>query len=322
MKIVKRVVVALVALVALGALALLGRFYLMLPNVRAAQNLTAPSSPEAIERGRYLVHHVAGCVGCHSKVDTSKPGEPMVDGFVGAGRDFGTMEGFPGHVRAANITSDPETGIGSWSDGEIVRAMREGVSKDGRPLFPMMPYTTYARSLSDEDALAIVAYLRTLAPIKNDPGRTTIDFPVSMFVRAAPKPVDKVAGPAPAQGLERGKWLLDVAMCRDCHDTMDARRNPIPGKSLAGGTPMPIEGKGLIYSANITSDPTTGIGAYSDEDLMRVLSEGIGKAGRPLYGMPWPYYKGMTEADKRALIAALRTVPPVVNVVPPPTFQP
>jgi hypothetical protein len=196
--------------------------------------------------------------------------------------------------------------------------VREGVSKDGRALFPQMPYQTYGAALSDEDALAIVAYLRTLTPVKNDPGRTEINFPVSMFVRAAPAPLEASPPPAPppSDKLARGKWLLKVAMCNDCHDTVNERMEKVPGMDLAGGFKFPLPaGKGHVVAPNITSDPATGVGAYSDEDLRRVFDEGTGKAGRPLYVMPWKHYGGMTDEDKDALIAALRQVPPVSHVV-------
>src|SRR5262249_28870814 len=153
------------------------------------------------------------------------------------GRDFGDIPGFPGRIRPRNITPDKETGLGNWTDGEILRAMREGVSKDGHPLFPQMPYGTYGKYLGDEDALAIIAYLKTLKPIKNDPGPMQVNFPVSMFVRAAPQPLEASPPPAPSTSdkMARGKWLLKVCSCSDCHDSFDDKRNPLPGKTLAGG---------------------------------------------------------------------------------------
>lgn len=320
---VKKILTAIVAVLLLLVLVLVVKFYVLSPRLRPAADLKAPSTPEAIARGKYLVDSVTGCLGCHSPVDESVSGEPPLPGRLGAGRDFGLMPGFPGHIRAPNLTPDPDTGLGSWTDGEIVRAIREGVSKDGRPLFPMMPYGSYGKSLSDADALAIVAYLRTLPAIKNDPGRTQLDFPVAMFVRAAPAPLAEspVGEPPESDPVARGQWLLTVASCHDCHDSVNSRHEPIPGKALAGGSPMPIPNKGTVYTANITSDPATGIGSYTDDDLLRVLSEGKGKSGQTLYAMPWRYYGGMTEADKRALIAALRKVPPVANAVQPATFQ-
>ncbi len=320
---VKKIVGAVGAVLALLVLALVVKFYLLSPKLRPALDVKAPSTPEAIARGKYLVDNVTGCLGCHSQIDETISGEPPVPGRLGSGRDFGIIPGFPGHVRAPNLTPDKDTGVGNWTDGELMRAIREGVSKDGRPLFPMMPYGSYAKTLSDADALAVVAYLRTLAPIKNDPGKMQVNFPVSMFVRAAPAPLEEAPAPEPAETnpVQRGEWLLTACSCHDCHDSVDARRQKLPGKTLAGGIEMPIPGKGSVYAANITSDGATGIGSYSDEDLLRVLNEGKGKSGATLYAMPWRYYGGMTEGDKRALIAALRQVPAVANVVPGATFS-
>ncbi|MET0793016.1 MAG: cytochrome c [Polyangiaceae bacterium] len=332
----KKLGLALSALFALLVLAVIVKFYVLSPRLRPALDVHAPHTPEAIARGKYLVDNVTGCLGCHSPIDEAVSGEPPLPGRLGSGRDFGVIPDFPGRIRAPNLTPDPETGIATWSDGELLRAMREGVSRNGRPLFPMMPYGAYGRALDDDDALAIVAYLRTLAPIKNDAGRTELDFPVSMFVRAAPAPLEKSPPPAPLEilppdpidpgfepprdALARGQWLLTMCSCHDCHDSVNGHREPIPGKALAGDVPQPIAGKGTVYSANISSDPVTGIGAYSDADLLRALNEGKGKSGATLYGMPWRYYAGMTEADKRALILALRKALPVVNAVRPATF--
>ncbi|MEO8902218.1 MAG: c-type cytochrome [Polyangiaceae bacterium] len=318
----KKLLAALLGLIVLAVLLLVVKFYWLSPRMRPPLEVNAPHSAEAIARGKYLVDNVAGCLGCHSQIAEGVSGEPPAPGRLGSGRDFGDLPGFPGHVRAPNLTPDPDTGVGKWTDGELLRAMREGVSREGRPLFPMMPYGAYGKTLSDEEALDIVAYLRTLPPIKHDAGRTSVNFPVSMFVRAAPAPLEKPAAGEPSANdpLARGQWLLTACSCHDCHDSVDGHRQPIPGKALAGGVPLPVGSKGLVYSANITSDPATGIGGYSDEDLMKVLTEGIGKAGQVLYAMPWRYYGGMTDADKRALIRALRTVTPVVSAVKPATF--
>jgi hypothetical protein len=319
-KIIKRVLTVIGALIVLGILAMVVKFYVLSPKSRPAPNVTAPTNPEAIAKGKYLVHHVAGCVGCHSPVQGSVPGEPPVEGKLGAGRDFGDLPGFPGHLRAPNLTPDKETGIGNMTDGEVLRAMREGIGKDGRALFPQMPFQTYAKTLNDEDALSIIAYLRSLPAVKNDPGKMEVNFPVSMFIRAVPQPLEAQPPPAPpvSDKMARGKWLLQVCSCNDCHDSVNKRREKLPGMALAGGQPFPMpEGKGTAISPNITSDKATGIGAYSDDDLKRVFNEGKGKTGRLLYVMPWAYYSGMTADDKDALITALRAVPPVTNVVPP-----
>ncbi len=317
---VKKVLMVLGGLLALALVGVLTRFYVLLPNARAAADLKAPTDAATVERGRYLAMHVTGCIGCHSKVDESAPGEPLVVGHEGSGRSF-NLPGFPGAVHAQNLTPDEATGLGAWSDGEIIRAMREGIGRDGRALFPMMPYQSYAKALSDADALAIVAYLRTLKPINNAVPETSLDFPVSMFIRGVPAPVTAPASALPPEGLERGKALLALCSCNDCHDGVNDRRQKLPGMTLAGGQPFPIPGKGTVYSANITMDPTTGIGDYTDEEILRALTQGVNKAGRTLYGMPWPYYAGMSDADKRSLVLALRQAAPVKNAVTPPDFK-
>ena len=319
-KIVVRVLAGIAALLVLGILAVVVKFYVLSPKLRPAPVMTAPTNPEAIERGRYLVHHVAACAGCHSQVDETVPGEPVVAGKLGSGRDFGEIPNYPVHIRAPNITPDRETGVGGWTDGEIARAIREGVSKDGKTLFPQMPYLTYRETLSDGEILDIIAYLRTLKPVKNDPGHTSVGFPISMFIRGAPKPLEASPPPAPSPSdkMARGKWLLKTCSCNDCHDSVTDKMEKIPGKALAGGFKMPLPGdKGYVIAPNITSDKATGIGAYSDEDIRRALEEGKGKNGKNLYVMPWSYYKGLTKEDKEALITALKDVPPVANVVPP-----
>lgn len=320
-KIVRSVLGVIGALLLLGIVSLVIKFYVLSPRSRAAPNVTAQATPEVVARGKYLVNHVAACIGCHSPVQEDKPGDPPVEGRIGAGRDFGNWgPDVPFRLRAPNLTPDKETGIGAMTDGEVIRAMREGIGRDGRALFPQMPYVTYAQTLSDDDALAIVAYLRTLPPIKNDPGRTEIKFPVSMFIRGVPKPLEGAPPkpPAPSDKLARGKWLLDVCSCHDCHDSVNSKMQKLAGKGLAGGMKFPLPGgKGVSIAPNITPDKATGIGAYSDDDLRRVFDEGKSKTGRALYTMPWSYYGGMTKEDKEALIAALREVPAVVNAVAP-----
>lgn len=316
-KILKRIVQLALGLVVLGVVGMVMKFYVLSPASRPASHVRAPRTAEAIARGKYLANHVTGCNGCHSPVHEDQPGEPWVEGKIGSGRQFADVPEFEGfHIIPPNLTPDRETGLGGWTDGEILRAIREGVSRDGRALFPMMPYQTYAKDLSDDDALAIIAYLRTLPPIRHKLARTTLPFPISMFIRAAPQPVTKSPPPAPASGLARGRWLLRVASCGDCHTTVNEQHEPLPGKYLAGGNPFPIPGRGTLYTPNITSDRATGVGAYSEQDLRRAIFEGYGKDGRRLYGMPWWYYGGMTEEDRTALVSALQRVQAVRNVVP------
>jgi mono/diheme cytochrome c family protein len=289
-------------------------FYVLHPKARAAPDFRADASRETIERGRYLAQHVLACVTCHSPIDEERPGDFIVEGKLLSGREFPVVpEMLPGKLVAPNLTPDRDTGLGAWTDGEIARAIREGVSRDGRPLFPMMNYGQY-RLLTDEDTLAVVAYLRSVPPIRNELPRSSIDFPVSMFIRLAPAPLVGSPPPWPDEPLARGRLLLKVMGCVDCHTPMK-RGTLVEGMELAGGNEFrgPF---GVVYSANITADPAAGIGAYTDEDLKRVFLEGRSKTGQALWVMPWSATMGLNGEDLEALIAALREVAPNPNLVP------
>ena len=310
----KKILLALALLVLLVVIGVPTFLYGAYPKMRPAPQMTAPNAPEAIERGRYLAEAMTGCVACHSPIDETRPGDFAQAGLEYAGRVWPEGSGFPGKIVAPNLTPDPETGIGQWTDGEIARAIREGVSRDGRPLFPLMNYPGY-RDLSDDDVLAIVAYLRTRKPIRRDNGRTELDFPVGMMIRTVPLPLDGPAPGLPAAGAERGRAMLKVMLCGECHTPRDDRGNPIAGKDLAGGNEF--KGPwGVVYAANITAHPSAGIGAYSNDDLRRVFREGKNRAGRDLWVMPWSVTKNLTDADLDALIAALRELPASPNLVP------
>jgi hypothetical protein len=318
MRLVKRVALGLVALVIVAMAAAITKFYILSPKMRPAQEMHAKSDPETLKRGEYLARHVFVCTGCHSKVHMDLPGDPEDEASLGVGRDFGDYPDlFPGRIRSRNLTSDKNAGIGGWTDGEVVRAMREGVSRDGTSLFPIMPYPVYAKSMSDDDALAVVAYLRSLPPSSNDPGRMEVNFPLSMFARAVPKPLVTSPQGAPTSGDARGEWLLDACSCEACHSTVNRRHEPLPGMYLAGGNEFPIAGKGKVYIANITSDKETGIGSWTDDEVLEAIKHGTSKTkpNRALYGMPWPAYGGMTDDDLKALVGALRRVAPVRNAV-------
>jgi mono/diheme cytochrome c family protein len=310
----KKILIALVLVVVVVVAGIPAYFYGVYPKMRPAVQMTAPRTPEAVERGRYLAEAMTGCVACHSAVDESRPGDFPQAGLEYAGRVFPPDAGFPGKIVGPNLTPDPETGIGRWTDGEVVRAIREGVSRDGRPLFPLMNYPAY-RDFSDDDALAIVAYLRSQKPVRRDNGRTELDFPVGMMIRTVPRPLDGPPLGVPAAGIERGRAMIKIMLCGECHTPRDNRGNPVAGKELAGGNTF--KGPwGVVYAANITSHPSAGIGAYSNDDLKRVLREGRNRAGRLLWVMPWSVTKNLNDADLDALIAALREVTASPNLVP------
>jgi hypothetical protein len=309
----KRLAMVLGVLLVLAVALVVVFFYVLHPKSRDAPKLTAPNTPEAIARGDYLANHVLGCALCHSPIDETKPGDEILAGQLFAGRVFPVKDmDFPGTLNAPNLTPDKTAGIGAWTDGELARAIREGVDRQGKTLFPMMPYTRFKR-LTDEDTLAVIAYLRSVPPLTSKVPKSEIDFPVSMFVRLAPAPLSASPPAWPTDPAERGKILLEVMSCIDCH-TPFAKGKLDENFLYAGGNKFkgPF---GAVYSANITSDQATGIGAYSDEDLLRVFKEGKGKDGRTLWVMPWRALQGTKEEDLRALIAGLRTLKPIQRVV-------
>jgi hypothetical protein len=138
------------------------------------------ATPARLERGAYLVNAVAACFACHSEPDTTLPGLQPKAGREGGGQFAGTNPTL-GDIYIPNITPDKETGIGDWTDDEIARAVREGIRRDGRALFPIMQYRNY-RHMSDEDIASIVVYLRSIPPIKNALGRLQAPFPVNRLV--------------------------------------------------------------------------------------------------------------------------------------------
>jgi mono/diheme cytochrome c family protein len=258
-------------------------------------------TPERMRRGEYLAHAVMKCMICHSKYD-EKADPPALLSKEGAGHVLFEQ----GQIRlvAPNITSDPETGVGKWSDDAIARAIREGIADDGHPLFPVMPYEHF-RHMSDEDLASVVVFIRSLPPVRSELPTSKIPFLFARLTQVAPQPVTK---PVPEPDLSihaRGAYLVTMGACSDCHTPRNSKFQPIPGMELAGGTPM-----GEATSANLTPD-ASGI-CYYDEALfietMRTGSVGARKL-KPI--MPWWVFRNMTDDDLKALFAYLRTLKPV-----------
>ncbi|WP_394830798.1 hypothetical protein LVJ94_30245 [Pendulispora rubella] len=314
-KIVKGILGVVGGLLLVGIGGVVVKFYALSPKVRPAAEMHAPTDPASIEHGKYLARYVMQCTTCHSEIVPNTPGDVPVEASLGKGRFMANIKGM-GKICASNITPDKETGVGNMTDGELVRSMREGIGKNGNALNPLMPYASWKETLSDSDALAIVAYLKTIPAIKNEPCKSELDFPLSLIVRILPAPVEKAPPPAPVAGIERGKWLLKVAQCETCHNTFDDHHQPVPGHYLAGAMPFDLENGSKVYAPNLTADPATGIGRHSDDDLMKAFDKGVSKDGRPLYEMPWAQIQKMTDDDKKAIILALRQVPAVNHTVP------
>lgn len=172
MKRLIKVVGGLIAVVLILAAAGIGYLQLAYPSVGEAPDLKVEATPEALARGKYLVNHVSLCMYCHSDQDHNYFARPVVQGTEGKG-GFKIVDPSVGTLYPSNITP---AGLGDWTDGEIFRAITMGVSKDGEPLFPIMPYPMY-NEMAESDVHAIISYLQTLAPIENEVPKSEINFP-------------------------------------------------------------------------------------------------------------------------------------------------
>jgi len=288
---------------------------------------------DTLEHGKYIAT-IAGCTDCHTplKPEYQDPTKLTIDQlkvlafnansaadetrFLAGGRAFDL--GPAGILLTRNLTPDEETGLGSWTDEQIKLAVKTGVDKEGKVLFPVMPYHVY-NGMADADLEAVIAYLRSVDAVKNEvPARTisTEGFPVPPYQTGivAPDSSDKAA---------RGAYLVNGVMgCTDCHTPVDPTTGaPQMDKYLAGR--QPYEGPwGIVYGGNITPDDETGIGTWSEEEVQRAIITGVSKDGRRLILMPWFAYSALTAEDADAVAYYLKNVLPAVkNEIPAPSLN-
>jgi Cytochrome c len=279
------------------------------PKARPLTSRRFEATPERLKRGEYLTEHVAGCMECHSPHDWSKRDAPVLEGMLGAGVIF-PLVGLPGRIVASNLTPDPETGTGYWSDDQLARAIREGIGHDGRALFSLMPYGHF-KDMSDEDLASVIVYERSLKPVRHPLPPTEIIFPVKYLIRSVPEPIDKpVPEPDQSNAVSRGQYLVEMASCITCHTPVDDKMQLLPGMDFSGG--RVLEGPwGKVASANLTPDPS-GIPHYSQEMFIKTIRTGAVNGVRQLNQvMPWHRLRGMTDDDLAAIFAYLRTLKPV-----------
>lgn len=320
-------ILALLVLLVLGAITAVGWQVVLGPDARAVTSRTFERTDQRLARGQYLVENVAACFHCHSEHDLSDPAVPIAAGMKGAGWEMPVPE--LGKVVAPNITPDKATGIGTWTDDEIARAIQEGVNKQGKPLFPLMPYMNF-RNLDDEDLASIIVYLRSIPAVSRKRERSQLIFPLSVLVKTLPKPLPAHA-PQPAvarvTAQARGEYLVrTVAGCQHCHTPADDKGQPLPGMDFGGGFMLhdPADHLKPVFSLNITQDPS-GIAHYDEALFMDVLraSEAVRGLVNPI--MPLENYKGMSDGDLRDMFAYLASVPHVqhrVSNTDPPTKCP
>jgi mono/diheme cytochrome c family protein len=266
----------------------------------AAIALTQSAAAQpAVERGRYLVNTIMTCGNCHTP---KGPNGDIMDKAFSGGLEFDEP---PFKVTAANITPDRETGIGKWSDADIKTLLLTGVRPNGVPIAAVMP-TGFYGILTPADLDAIVAYLRTLKPVRNQVPDPVYKITVKpQIFPGAEKPF---AGD-PKDKVAHGFYLATIGHCMECHTPMGPQGRNFVRDLGTGG--FALKGPwGVSVSRNITQSKTKGIGAWSDDEIRRAITQGISRDGSKLRPpMGFHYYAAMTAPDIDAIVAWLRTVP-------------
>lgn len=321
MKKAGKIVLIILAVIVVAMTGLIGYVKTALPgaNVADAADIKIEYTTARIERGKYLANNVAMCIDCHSTRDFTTFSGPVVPGTEGMGGEkFSKELGFPGDFYAPNITP---AGIGNWTDGELLRAITTGVSKDGDALFPVMPYPNMGQ-LDQEDIYSIIAYIRTLKPIENTVPESEPIFPVSILINTMPREASFTTRPSKEELIPYGKYLFTAASCSDCHTPME-KGVPIEGNYAAGGFEFNLPGGTVLRSANITPDKQTGIGSWSEIMFVSRFKMYSDSTYTPYKVepkefqtmMPWPAYTKMDEQDLKAIYAYLQSIPAVNNKV-------
>jgi mono/diheme cytochrome c family protein len=269
-----------------------------------------PRPPEARtpleSRGRHVLRIAVGC-GCHGLnfAGWKQGGPDLLPRTLPYGERF---VGPYGVLPAPNITPDRETGIGTWSDEQIARAIRDGLHPSGARLHPIMPYPAY-HGMADSDITALVTFLRRLRPVKNRVTGKELTAPVP-----EPGPLPPAPEWPPESGVALGKYLVEnISTCGDCH-TPHGPSGPMPGMLLAGNV-LPRGSRGAEIVPNITSDPKTGIGRWSQNEIARYLRTGSrpdgGLAQSLMAGLIFISFSHLTKKEAQAIAVYLKSIPPV-----------
>jgi mono/diheme cytochrome c family protein len=310
------VVGIILTVVIIGILGLLGYVKYALPNVGKAPDIRVESSEANIARGKYLANHVMVCIGCHSERNWEEFAGPAKEGTQGQGGElFDQRVGLPGAYYAANITPH---GIKDWTDGEIFRAITTGVRKNGKAIFPIMPYEGY-REGDEQDIKCVIAYLRTLQSIDKNVPESHSDFPMNFIINTIPQKADLKPRPSETDTKAYGKYLVSIGGCRSCHTPFDKGEYD-NDKMFGGGRVFALPG-GNVTSANISPDPETGIGNWTKEAFVNRFKAYVDSNNSPLHQkvsptdfntvMPWTFYSGMTAEDLGCIYEYLRSVQPI-----------
>jgi mono/diheme cytochrome c family protein len=275
---------------------------IILAVVVAAVGSASAQTP--VERGSYLVNSILTCGNCHTP--RGPDGMPVTEKLHAGGLPMPDEPTYT--VKASNITPDRDTGIGNWSEADIKRALTQGVRPNGVPLAPIMPCAFY-KVFTPGDLDAVVAYLRSVPAVRNEVQAPVYKAAVHIEpVPSADKPMTEEALRDP---VKHGFYLVTIGHCMACHtpivnDHRDYQHSLGKGGQIFRG---PF---GESIARNITPHKTGGIGAWSDAEIKRAITQGISRDGsrlKPPMGFAW--YARMTDADLDAIVAYLRTVPPL-----------
>ena len=264
----------------------------------------AASAETLLQRGTYLMHSIVACGNCHTPKGPKGeiPGMELAGGFkVDGGGAFTAV--------APNITPDPETGIGKWTDAQIITAIREGKRPDGTTIGPPMPIGMYHR-MSDRDVHAIVAYLRHVKPVHNVVAKSVYHIPLPASYGPPVKHVEVPHGATVAYGAYLAGPL---GHCMECHTPLVKGVPDLAHRAGAGGNKF--EGPfGVAVSRNLTPDPVNGIGKWTFAEFKKTLSTGINPNGTHLKPpMGFNYYKNISDRDYPAIGASLRSLKPLAG---------
>jgi mono/diheme cytochrome c family protein len=272
----------------------------------AVAESNAASDGTLLKQGEY-VFRAADCYGCHT--DTKHHGRPLAGGRA--------LESPFGTFYSPNITPDPQTGIGRWSEQDFVRALREGVNASGQQLYPAFPYPAYTH-LTDADLHALWIYLRAQPPV----AQANKSHKLRWFVRARSfigmwktlyfKPGPYQDDPSKSATWNRGAYLVTGAgHCGECHTPRGSLGGPITGMALAGT----LDGPENSVIPNITPDKKTGIGRWSKSDIVTYLSTGMTPdgdlAGSLMADVIDNSLQYLSKGDLAAIAEYLQALPPV-----------
>lgn len=313
----KKVLLTILLVIVIGILGFGSYLKFALPNVGPAPDLKINATPAMIEHGKYLAYHVTVCMDCHSTRNWSLFSGPIIPGTDGKGGEyFDEKEGFPGKFYSKNLTP---FNLSNWTDGEIFRAITTGVAKDGSTMFPVMPYSYYGK-MSKEDIYDIIAFIRTLKPIDSKSPEHSVNFPVNFILNTIPQKAQLSIKPPVKDTLAYGAYMINAAGCMECH-TPAKNGNIIKSKAFTGGREFILPGV-TIYSANLTPDVETGIGAWSEAQFISRFKAYADKAELAKVSnngeqtiMPWSMYAGMDTTDLISIFRYLMSLKPVKNEI-------